>query len=110
MRFEDNILFKEVVKKYFVAKGVKLRFLKNEPLRTRVCCKEKCPWKLYASHDKRCIEVGIEGCRPFIGVDGCFLKTVSKGALLVAISRDGNNQMFSVVWVVVEGEGKESWR
>ncbi|KAK8525038.1 hypothetical protein V6N12_029886 [Hibiscus sabdariffa] len=53
MRFEDNIQFKETVKKYSIAKGVKLRFLKNEPLRTRVCCKEKCPWKLYASHDKR---------------------------------------------------------
>ncbi|KAK8972240.1 hypothetical protein V6N11_028946 [Hibiscus sabdariffa] len=53
IRFEDNIQFKEAVKKYSVAKGVKLRFLKNEPLRTHVCCKEKCPWKLYASHDKR---------------------------------------------------------
>ncbi|KAK8595124.1 hypothetical protein V6N13_016031 [Hibiscus sabdariffa] len=187
MRFEDNIQFKETVKKYSIAKGVKLRFLKNEPLRTRVCCKEKCPWKLYASHDKRfdcyvlktynpmhkcyrsnentmlsckmikkkfrdrilmepkmkistlqemckselevyatysmyqraksdvlkekqgALKQGwIEGCRPFIGVDGCFLKTVSKGALLVAIGRDRNNQMFSVAWAVVEGEGKES--
>ncbi|KAK8611716.1 hypothetical protein V6N13_131760 [Hibiscus sabdariffa] len=33
----------------------------------------------------------IEGCRPFIGVDGCFLKAVIKGALLVAVGRDANN-------------------
>ncbi|KAL4291477.1 hypothetical protein GQ457_14G016360 [Hibiscus cannabinus] len=52
----------------------------------------------------------IEGCRSFIGVDGCFLKTVTKGALLVAVGRDANNQMFPVAWAVVEGEGKESWR
>ncbi|KAK8643379.1 hypothetical protein V6N13_012679 [Hibiscus sabdariffa] len=43
-----------------------------------------------------------EGCRPFIGVDGCFLKTITKGALLVVVGRDTNNQMFPVVWAVVE--------
>ncbi|KAL4317957.1 hypothetical protein GQ457_18G005760 [Hibiscus cannabinus] len=31
MRFEDNIQFKEAVKKYSVANGVKLKFVKNEP-------------------------------------------------------------------------------
>ncbi|KAK8619098.1 hypothetical protein V6N13_133065 [Hibiscus sabdariffa] len=51
-----------------------------------------------------------EGCRPFIGVDGCFLKTAIQGELLVAIGRDGNNQMFPVAWAVVEGEGNESWK
>ncbi|KAK8510867.1 hypothetical protein V6N12_036781 [Hibiscus sabdariffa] len=51
-----------------------------------------------------------EGCRPFIGVDGCFLKTATQGELLVAIGGDGNNQMFPVAWAVVEGEGNESWK
>ncbi|KAL4290229.1 hypothetical protein GQ457_14G012310 [Hibiscus cannabinus] len=236
MRFEDNLQFKEVVRKYSVAKGLKLNFVKNEPNRTRVCCKGNCPWLIFASHDSRydcyvlktynpihkCYrsnkntflsckmiekkfkdkilsnpkmkvstlqemcqsELGayatynmcqrarknvlkekngsyveefaslwgyaaeliasnpgstvtiqvdrdsagiatfhrmyiclaavkqgwIEGCRSFIGVDGCFLKTVTKGALLVAVGRDANNQMFPVAWAVVEGEGKESWR
>ncbi|KAL4335326.1 hypothetical protein GQ457_07G003320 [Hibiscus cannabinus] len=236
MRFEDNLQFKEAVRKYSVAKGVKLNFVKNEPNRTRVCCKGNCPWLIFASHDSRydcyvlktynpihkCYmsnkntllsckmiekkfkdmilsnpkmkvstlqemcqsELGayatytmcqrarknvlkekngsyveefaslwgyaaeliasnpgstvtiqvdrdsagiatfhrmyiclaavkqgwIEGCRSFIGVDGCFLKTVTKGALLVAVGRDANNQMFPVAWAVVEGEGKESWR
>ncbi|KAK8549131.1 hypothetical protein V6N12_062029 [Hibiscus sabdariffa] len=53
MRFEDNVQFKEAVKKYSVAKGVKLKFVKNEPKRTRVHCGETCPWKLYASYDNR---------------------------------------------------------
>ncbi|KAK8623432.1 hypothetical protein V6N13_118317 [Hibiscus sabdariffa] len=194
LRFEDNIQFKEAVKKYSVANGVKLKFVKNEPKRTRVHCRETCPWKLYASYDTRydcyvvktynsehmcfrnkkstmlsckmiqkhfrdiilmnpkmkvatlkemcqtelghmhlrhvsksskgdsqgdarflcrrvCKSMGgwKSGCRPFIGIDGCFLKSVSKGVLLVAIGRDGNNQMFPVAWAIVEREGKESW-
>ncbi|KAK8625931.1 hypothetical protein V6N13_057086 [Hibiscus sabdariffa] len=51
-----------------------------------------------------------EGCRLSIGIDGCFLKTITKGALLVVVGRDANNQMFPIAWVVVEGEGKVSWR
>ncbi|KAK9026500.1 hypothetical protein V6N11_039338 [Hibiscus sabdariffa] len=51
MRFEDNLQFKEAVRKYSVAKGVKLNFVKNEPNRTRVCFKGNCPWLIFASHD-----------------------------------------------------------
>ncbi|KAL4290237.1 hypothetical protein GQ457_14G002510 [Hibiscus cannabinus] len=51
-----------------------------------------------------------KGCRPFIGVDGCFLKHVTRGELIVAVGRDGNNQMFPVAWTIVEVEGKESWK
>lgn len=32
----------------------------------------------------------LEGCRPIIGLDGCFLKTICGGNLLVAIWRDEN--------------------
>ena len=35
-----------------------------------------------------------EGFRQIIGLDGCFLKSPTKGQLLVAVSKDGNNQMF----------------
>ncbi|KAK8644530.1 hypothetical protein V6N13_123835 [Hibiscus sabdariffa] len=51
-----------------------------------------------------------EGCRPFIGVDGCFMKNITQGELLVSVGRNGNNQMFPIAWVVVEGECKESWK
>ncbi|KAK8713009.1 hypothetical protein V6N13_148237 [Hibiscus sabdariffa] len=51
-----------------------------------------------------------DGCRPFIGVDGCWLKTAQKGELLVAVGRDANNQMFPITWAVVEVECASSWR
>ena len=47
--------------------------------------------------------------RPVIGLDGCFLKTETKGQLLSAVGRDGNNQMFPISWAVVEGENQDSW-
>ncbi|XP_050211777.1 uncharacterized protein LOC126661938 [Mercurialis annua] len=49
------------------------------------------------------------GCRPVIGLDGCFLKTVCKGELLTAIGRDGNNQRFLIAWAVVKSESKATW-
>ncbi|XP_031396836.1 uncharacterized protein LOC116207857 [Punica granatum] len=52
----------------------------------------------------------LNGCRPVISLDGCFLKTHLGGQLLSAIGRDGNNQMFPIAWAVVEGENEDSWR
>lgn len=51
-----------------------------------------------------------KGCRPILGLDGCFLKTVCGGQLLSAVGRDGNNQMFPVAYAVVESENADSWR
>ncbi|XP_078445757.1 uncharacterized protein LOC144714840 [Wolffia australiana] len=48
----------------------------------------------------------LEGCRPVIGLDSCFLKTELKGQLLSAVGRNGNNQMFPIAWAVVEGENQ----
>ncbi|XP_060190384.1 uncharacterized protein LOC132619515 [Lycium barbarum] len=50
------------------------------------------------------------GCRRAIGLDGCFLKGVSKGQLLVAVCKDGNNQMLPLAWAVVEAENTFTWR
>ncbi|XP_074327447.1 uncharacterized protein LOC141665343 [Apium graveolens] len=50
-----------------------------------------------------------EGCRPIIGLDGCFLKTVCGGQLLSAVGRDGNNSMFPIAMAVVETESYASW-
>ncbi|MBA0702041.1 hypothetical protein Goari_000010, partial [Gossypium aridum] len=38
------------------------------------------------------------GCRPLIGLDGCFLKGPFKNEFLTAIGRDANNQMFPIAW------------
>ncbi|XP_070043116.1 uncharacterized protein [Nicotiana tomentosiformis] len=51
----------------------------------------------------------LEGCRRIIGFDGCFLKGICKGELLVAVGRNGNNQMFPIAWTVVDQETKHSW-
>ncbi|XP_059626164.1 uncharacterized protein LOC132269126 [Cornus florida] len=49
------------------------------------------------------------GCRPFLGVDGCFLKGAYGGHLLSVVAYDGNDQMFPVAIAVVETETKDSW-
>lgn len=46
----------------------------------------------------------ISRCRRIIGVDGCFLKRLLKGQLLVVVWRDWNNQLFSITWAVVAKE------
>nr|XP_016438049.1 PREDICTED: uncharacterized protein LOC107764034 isoform X1 [Nicotiana tabacum] len=51
----------------------------------------------------------LEGCRKCIGLDGCFLKGICKGQLLVAVAKDGNNQMFPIAWAVIGTEKKETW-
>ncbi|KAK8609691.1 hypothetical protein V6N13_093107 [Hibiscus sabdariffa] len=50
-----------------------------------------------------------EGCRPIMGLDGCFLKGPFKGVLLGAVGRDGNDQMYPIAWAVAEGESTDSW-
>ena len=53
----------------------------------------------------------IQGCRPLIGFDGCFLKGMVKGQILIAVGRDGNNQMFPIAWAVINGvENEDNWR
>ncbi|XP_024163698.1 uncharacterized protein LOC112170581 [Rosa chinensis] len=42
-----------------------------------------------------------EGCRPYIGLDDCHLKTVHKGQLLSAVGIDGNNGIYPIAWAIV---------
>ncbi|XP_047258541.1 uncharacterized protein LOC124890784, partial [Capsicum annuum] len=51
----------------------------------------------------------LDGCRKIIGFDGCFLKGACKGELLVAVGKNGNNQIYPIVWAVVDTETKHSW-
>ncbi|KAG8373351.1 hypothetical protein BUALT_Bualt11G0015200 [Buddleja alternifolia] len=52
----------------------------------------------------------LSGCRPIIGLDGCFLKTLFGGQLLVAVGRDGNDNMVPIAIAVVQVENYESWK
>ena len=51
----------------------------------------------------------LAGCRRLVGLEGCFLKRLLKGQLLVAVGKDRNNQMFPVAWAVVQKETSETW-
>ncbi|XP_057744806.1 uncharacterized mitochondrial protein AtMg00810-like [Arachis stenosperma] len=48
------------------------------------------------------------GCRPFIGLDGTFLKGFYGGQLLTAIGQDANNQNFPITYAVVDSEITEN--
>ncbi|XP_019237885.1 PREDICTED: uncharacterized protein LOC109218021 [Nicotiana attenuata] len=50
-----------------------------------------------------------EGLRPFIGLDGTFLKRKAKGQLLVAVGKDNMNYFYPLAWAVVDRETKRSW-
>ncbi|XP_058751316.1 uncharacterized protein LOC131624382 [Vicia villosa] len=50
------------------------------------------------------------GCKPFVGVDRCHLKTKYGGQLLIAVGRDPNDQYFPLAFGVVETETKETWK
>ncbi|XP_022892018.1 uncharacterized protein LOC111406886 [Olea europaea var. sylvestris] len=49
------------------------------------------------------------GCRPVIGLDGCFLKTTHGGQLLAAVGIDGENCMFPIASAVVDAENRANW-
>ncbi|XP_014506344.1 uncharacterized protein LOC106766100 [Vigna radiata var. radiata] len=49
-----------------------------------------------------CKEGFLGSCRPFIGEDGCHLKTSYGGQLLVVVGRDPNDQYFPLAFAVVE--------
>ncbi|KAA8541318.1 hypothetical protein F0562_025281 [Nyssa sinensis] len=49
------------------------------------------------------------GCRPFIGIDGCYLKGPYGGVFLAAVSLDGNNGLFPIAVGVVESVNRDSW-
>ncbi|XP_073130790.1 uncharacterized protein [Henckelia pumila] len=56
------------------------------------------------SYDKlRC------GCRPLIFLDGTHIKNKYKGCLLVAVSKDANDDIFTLAYAVVDAENDSNW-
>lgn len=51
----------------------------------------------------------LNGCRPFIGLDGCHLKGPFGGVLLTAVALDGNSSIHPVAIAAVEGETNQTW-
>lgn len=52
----------------------------------------------------------LEGCRPFLSLDGCHLRGSFGGVLFCAIFIDENKGLFHVAYIVVEVECKDIWR
>jgi hypothetical protein len=63
---------------------------------------------LYWSYDACKIDF-LEGCMPFICIDGCHIKTRYKGVLLTAVSIDANDYIFPIGMRVCEVECTSSW-
>ncbi|XP_021766636.1 uncharacterized protein LOC110731077 [Chenopodium quinoa] len=51
----------------------------------------------------------LSGCRPLIGVDGCHLKGPYPGQILVAVGKDGNNNIYPIAWATCEIKNTETW-
>ncbi|KAH9768456.1 SWIM-type domain-containing protein [Citrus sinensis] len=51
----------------------------------------------------------LNGCRPFIGIDGCHLKGKYGGVLLATVGMDGNNGIVPLAVCVCEIENTKTW-
>ncbi|KAF3616408.1 hypothetical protein FXO38_34573 [Capsicum annuum] len=50
------------------------------------------------------------GLRPFIGLDGTFLKKEYKGILLVPLGKDSMKYFYPLAWAVVDRETSRTWK
>ncbi|XP_069144081.1 uncharacterized protein [Solanum lycopersicum] len=53
------------------------------------------------------LKMAFMSARKCIGLDGCFLKGVFRGQLLIAVAKDGNNQMLPLAWAGLDIAIKE---
>ncbi|XP_016194867.1 uncharacterized protein LOC107635819 [Arachis ipaensis] len=65
--------------------------------------------RLYISFDA-CKKGFKNGCRPLIGLDGCFLKGYYGGQLLSAVTQDTNNHVFVIAFGVTRVENTDNWK
>nr|XP_025691281.1 uncharacterized protein LOC112792309 [Arachis hypogaea] len=65
--------------------------------------------RLYISFDA-CKRGFRNGCRPLIGLDGCFLKGYYGGQLLSAVTQDANNHVFVIAFGVTRVENTDNWK
>lgn len=63
--------------------------------------------RLYICLDA-CKKGFLSGCRPIIGLDGCHLKGAFTGQILMAVAKDGNENMFPIAYAVVEAKRNET--
>ncbi|CAA0827159.1 Unknown protein, partial [Striga hermonthica] len=57
-----------------------------------------------------CLVGFLTDCRPLIFLDGTLIKSKCKGCLLSAVSKDANDDLFTIAFVVVDAETDENWQ
>ncbi|XP_072054819.1 uncharacterized protein [Arachis hypogaea] len=50
------------------------------------------------------------GCRPLIGLDGAFLKTLHGGQILTSCGQDANNHIFVIAYAIVSVKNNDNWQ
>ena len=53
--------------------------------------------------------LGIQHCRPLLGLDGTYLKTCFQGILLAATGVDANGSLYPLAYAVVDAENDDNW-
>ncbi|KAL0293000.1 UNVERIFIED_CONTAM: hypothetical protein Sradi_6961600 [Sesamum radiatum] len=123
MKFPTREKYREVLRDWAVRRGWDLKFQHNETKKiTATLCKYNPGSTLVLKVDRdlsppvlqRMYYCGLRegflnGCRPIIGLDGCFLKSLYRGQLLTAIGRDGNDNIYPIAMAYVEIEKFDSW-
>ncbi|XP_073304221.1 uncharacterized protein [Primulina huaijiensis] len=56
-----------------------------------------------------CIVGFVKGCRPLIFLDGTHIKKKFKGCILSAVTKDANDDLFTLAFAVVEAENDANW-
>ncbi|XP_073119790.1 uncharacterized protein [Henckelia pumila] len=82
--------------------------LKCDGLDVKNLCSRAIFQRLFVSFPAQKIGF-VDGCRPFIGIDGCFLKGPYGGQLLVAVALDANFGIFLLAIMFAEVESEDSW-
>ncbi|KAF9587959.1 hypothetical protein IFM89_006284 [Coptis chinensis] len=59
---------------------------------------------------KSSLDGWLNGCRPIVGLDGCFLKGKYGGCCLKAIGLDAMNGIVPLGFYICKGENRDTWR
>ena len=70
----------------------------------------RCPYDKKFVSFKASLDEWLNGCRPLLGLDGCFLKGKYSGIILSVIGLDGNNGLFLIAIFIATDEHLDSWR
>ncbi|XP_073121759.1 uncharacterized protein [Henckelia pumila] len=56
-----------------------------------------------------CVVGFVSGCRPLIFLDDTHIKNKYKGCILVAVSKDANDDLFTIAYAIVDAENDANW-